>query len=237
MLGEPLLYPRIADAVKYIKSSNPQHSILLTTNGYFLDNEKAEMLLDNGVDKIAISIFSLSADVSKMLTGSSDIDKVLENLKNLASLKRKKNSKTKMYIRFLLCDENKNELEKIKSISKDAGVLLEVIKTHNYSGLIKDNYTSKFKLKKRYPCYHLWFSPAVSWDGKVVLCCNDANYTATLGDLREKSLSEIWQGEKLKTLRDHHMSGEYGKISLCESCNVWSKYPDIFFGIQKKVSR
>jgi MoaA/NifB/PqqE/SkfB family radical SAM enzyme len=234
MLGEPLLYPRISEAVKYIKDSNPHHSILLTTNGYFLDAQKARMLLENNVDKIAVSFFSLREERANMLTGGRDIQGVIDNVRFIASLKRQLNSSTKIYIRMLICDENEDELENFRMLSRDVGVLLEIVRTHNYSGIIKHNYTSKFKLKQRYPCYHLWFSPAITWDGKAVICCNDANYTEVLGDLRNGPLSEIWQGERIRELRNYHLKGEYNKIPLCNSCNVWAKYPDIFFRIQKR---
>jgi len=41
MFGEPLLHPQLIEMAKYIKVSNAHHTILLTTNGYFLDSRKA----------------------------------------------------------------------------------------------------------------------------------------------------------------------------------------------------
>lgn len=234
MLGEPLLYPKISEGVQYIKNANNHHSILLTTNGYFLDIFKAEKFLASNLDKITFSLFSLKSDRSKILTGNDDIFKVINNIKNLATLKRKMHSKTKIYIRFLVCEENKDEMPQFRSITRELGVFLEVRYTHNYSGIIENDYTSKHIIKRRYPCYHLWFSPAITWDGKAVLCCNDWNYSEALGDMQYTTLSNIWQGERLKQLRRYHLAGEYDKIPLCAKCNVWSLYPDIFFGMQKK---
>ena len=234
MLGEPLLHPSIIDMVKYIKSINKNHSILLTTNGYFLDDLKAKELLKNNLDKITISLFSIKKEKLLELTGSNDIKRVIDNIRHMSSLKKELQSKTKIFIRFLLCDENKEELDDIQSLSSDLGVILEIRKTHNYSGVIENNLTMKSLPRERYPCYHLWFSHAITWDGKVVLCCDDWNYSEVLGDIKEKSMSEIWQGERLKIIRKLHLQGNYREIPVCSKCNVWSVYPDIFLKYQKR---
>ncbi len=233
MLGEPLLYPRITDMVQYIKKANNNHSILFTTNGYFLDDFKTEVFLENNLDKITFSLFSLESEKNKMLTGDDNITKVINNVKDMVALKKAMRSKTKIYIRFLACEENENEIPQLRTTASSLGVPLEIRYTHNYSGIIEDNYTSKHIFKKRYPCYHLWFSPAITWDGKIVLCCNDWDYSEILADIQDSTLAKVWQGERLRQLRGYHLAGEYDKVPLCAKCNVWSMYPDIFFGAQK----
>lgn len=233
MLGEPLLHPKITELVQYIKKANINHSILLTTNGYSLDNFKAKKFLEHNLDKITFSLFSLKNDRCKILTGRDDIFKVINNIKDMVALKKRMHSNTKIYIRFLECEENEDEIQQFRSLAKDLGVSLEVRYTHNYSGVINKNFISKHIFKKRYPCYHLWFSPAITWDGKVVICCSDWNYFEVLGDLNRDSLATIWQSKRLKELRKMHLKGHYNNIPLCENCNVWALYPDIFFNAQK----
>lgn len=235
MLGEPLLCPKITDMVKYIKKTNNSNSILLTTNGYFLDVAKAEAFLKSNLDKITVSLFSLKNERNKILTGEDDIDKVIDNVKNMAGLRMKMNSKTKILIRFLVCKDNEDEVPRIRALVKGLGIVLEIRYTHNYSGVIEDSFTSKHICKARYPCYHLWYSPAITWDGKIVICCNDWNYHEVLGDVKQSSLADIWQGPRIRELRKYHLLGEYDKIPLCAKCNVWTLYPDIFFKAQKKI--
>lgn len=234
MFGEPLLHPQIVEMSKYIKASNVNHAILLTTNGYFLTDAKARGLIEVGVDKIAVSFFSLRNEKLESLTGDNNIEVVVDNIRNASTVRRGMNGKTKIFIRFLMCKENEDELKDFRILSKDTGIPLEVRWTHNYSGVIGDNYTNKFTFKKRYPCYHPWFSPAISWDGKVLLCCNDWDYFEILGDINNESMASIWQGERIDQVREFHLAGHYNKIPLCEKCNVWTIYPDIFFNYQKK---
>lgn len=235
MLGEPLLHPKIMDMIRYIKKSNDHHSVLLTSNGYFLDHAKAVGLLENHLDKISFSVFSLKPDMNKLLTGRGDISHVINNIKHLALLKRQMKAKTKIFIRVIVSKENENEIPQFRTIAKEAGVLLEIRYEGNFGGAIVDNYIdNKGRIKKRHPCYHLWFSPAVTWDGKIVICCVDWKYSEILGDIRETTVATIWQGERIRQLRRHHLKGEFDKIPICANCNVWSTYPDIFFDKQKR---
>ena len=93
---------------------------------------------------------------------------------------------------------------------------------HNFGGNVK----SSMKTKKRYPCYHLWLSPMIAWNGDVLLCCNDPKHIKVLGNIKDKSIAEIWQGDELKRLRYLQMAGV--SSDNCIGCNVWSTYPRIF---------
>jgi len=176
----------------------------------------------------------MRADRLDALTGDANIEIVINNMRNTVALKKKIDGKTKLFIRFLMCEENEDELKDFCRLAKDMGIPLEVRKTHNYSGVIEDNFTSTFTMENRYPCYHLWFSPAITWEGKILLCCNDWGNFEVLGDINKESLASIWQGNRLKELRKFHLEGHYNKIPLCEKCNVWTLYPDIFFKFQKR---
>ncbi len=234
MFGEPLLAPRIIDMVRYIKKANSKHSILLTTNGFYLHNKIAHSLLEQEVDKIVISFVSLREERLRRLTGNTQIGAVIENVKNAIAIKKKISSKTKIFMRLLLSEDTIDERNDFLVLAKKLGSLSEVRNTHNYSGVIKNNYAARFLGNTRHPCYHLWYSPAIAWDGKVVICCSDWNYSEVLGDINTQTLVEIWHGQRIKALRALHLAGAYQDITLCAKCNVWSLYPDIFFKFQKK---
>jgi MoaA/NifB/PqqE/SkfB family radical SAM enzyme len=219
--------------VEYIKKSNRQHAILLVTNGYLMDAPKAEKILENNVDKVVFSFFSLKEDKNKAITGNSNISQVVKNIRLLVSLKRKMHSKARIYIRFILSSENAEEEVDFRRLAGELGVMLEIRPAHNYGGAVGNVSFFKARLKKRYPCYHPWFSPAITWDGKAVLCCCDWNYSTGMGDINKESLASLWQGQRLREFRACHLNGRYDKIPLCSKCDVWRLYPDLFFGRQK----
>lgn len=70
-------------------------------------------------------------------------------------------------------------------------------------------------------------------DGKVSLCCNDALGKFTLGDLKEQSLLEIWNGEKFWDIRKRMLKGRHC-ISMCQQCDVFLYFPSILYSLKTK---
>lgn len=211
LFGEPLLYPKIMEAINYIKAKNRRHTILLTTNGTVL-NKFAKRLLESGVDRIIWSWRRLPNEFSS---------ETVEVLKRIGM------------VRLLIEETPKEEFEKWKTFPR-----VEIKHLHNYAGQID---TSKWGIKNddskmvRYPCYHLWLAPAVRFNGEITICCNDAHGLEVLGRYSSSfKLMDAWMGSHMQSLRQSHMKGEYK--GLCANCNVWKTYPDIFFGWQKKCS-
>ena len=209
LFGEPLLYPRILDAIRYIKFKNKHHTVLLTTNGTLL-NRFSRSLLEVGVDRVIWSWRKNNFD-------DDSID-----------LLRKRG-----LIRLLIEETPAEEFERWKTFPR-----VEIKHLHNYGGHIdisKWGLQSLDDSLDRWPCYHLWLAPAVRWNGDITICCNDPTGRESLGAYPQTSLSEVWRGEKLKLIRESHLKAEYG--GLCKGCDSWKAYPEIFFGWQKKCSK
>lgn len=207
LFGEPLLYPKIIEAVRYIKKKNKSNAVLLTTNGTLLERF-GDDLIKSGVNKI---IWSWRPEA-----------------KFSDSLKARLRSWGKFAVRLI--DEVVPESEKEKW--KD-WPLLEKRSLHNYGGNIE---LSKFGAKNtagsRYPCYHLWLAPAVAWNGNHLICCSDPHQKEVIGTFPAMTISEAWK--EMEKYRRWHLEGKYEGI--CKTCDVWKNYPDIFFRFQKKSS-
>ena len=208
LFGEPLLYPKILEAISYIKTKNKKNTILLTTNGTLL-NQFAPDLKKLRVDRIIWSY-----------RRNNFTDDTINVLKEIGM------------VRLLVEETPKEEFEKWAKFPR-----VEVKSLHNYGGSID---VSKWGLSNdingklagtRYPCYHLWFAPAIRWNGEIVECCNIAKSgTHVLAVYGERTLAEVWKGSKLGQLRDAHLKGIYP--GACEKCTSWQAYPSIFFGHQ-----
>jgi len=211
LFGEPLLYPKIMEAINYIKAKNRRHTILLTTNGTVL-NKFAKRLLESGVDRIIWSWRSLTTEFSS---------ETIEVLKRIGM------------VRLLIEETPKEEFEKWSKFPR-----VEIKHLHNYGGNIDvSNFGSLESLQgeKRYPCYHLWLAPAIRWNGEIVECCNIPKAgTYVLGKYPTNTLSSVWRGKELSSLRESHLKGIYP--GACAGCNSYKAYPDIFFERQKECN-
>ena len=75
---------------------------------------------------------------------------------------------------------------------------------------------------KRWPCVVLFTRLVITFDGKVRFCPDDWMKTSTIADINHNTLSEIWNGEILNSIRQKHLSGDYSKSHVaCKDCTDW----------------
>lgn len=205
LFGEPLLYPKWREAIRYIKEKNKRNTVLFTSNGTLFERTIDDLLI-SGVDKV-LWTYRPEAKWSE------------ETIKKL----KKWNAFTVRLISEVTPPEIYKEFSKWPRV--------ETRRLHNYGGeikLISSKLTSSVTSIKRWPCYHLWLAPAVAWNGNLLICCADSHQKEVRGHFPEKSVSNMWQ--ELKAIRQSHLSGKYEGI--CRECDVWKQYPDIFFKFQ-----
>lgn len=235
LFGEPLLAPQIIEMVKYVKKSDPLNAILLTTNGALLTSEKSEALIKYRLDKISISFTSPDKKTYFEKTGMDRLEEIEKNIEQLIAMKKKNKSRRPLiFVRMIIDQETESQTGEFINKWRKKDVILEIRDKHNYGGNIRESRVKKNK--KRYPCYHLWLSPAIHWNGDVSVCCNDYERKLVLGNVKNQTIHQIWTGSKIRHYRKLHLQGKYDQMPICDRCDVWNIYSDLFFGWQKKRS-
>jgi molybdenum cofactor biosynthesis enzyme MoaA len=111
-IGEPFLNRDIYDIVKYA-SFNLKFIVGITSNFSVIDPQKA---INMGANEIMASIDSLDPEKFFLLR-KGNLDRVIENLKTILSLKQKNSQKFPIIsIRTLISNENIDELENIVEV-------------------------------------------------------------------------------------------------------------------------
>jgi len=83
--GEPTVRKDFFDIVKILKNETGIKKVVITTNGYHLD-QKAKSLVQSGLNGINISIDSLDRETFKNITGHDRLPEILKGIKNLQDL-------------------------------------------------------------------------------------------------------------------------------------------------------
>ena len=83
--GEPTVRKDFFDIVKILKNESGIKKVVMTTNGYHLD-QKAKPLLDSGLNGINISIDSLDRETFKKVTGHDRLPEILLGIEKLQNL-------------------------------------------------------------------------------------------------------------------------------------------------------
>ena len=83
--------------------------------------------------------------------------------------------------------------------------------------------------QKRPACAGLWNTPMVQVNGDVTTCCLDEHLENKVGNLREKTLAQIWFGKTMNRWRMAQVEGRFEDSGpLCTRCNWQSAggYPE-----------
>ena len=83
--GEPTVRKDFFDIVKVLKFESRIKKVVITTNGYHLD-QKAKQLVDSGLNGRNISIDSLDRETFKNITNHDRLPEILQGIKNLQDL-------------------------------------------------------------------------------------------------------------------------------------------------------
>lgn len=82
-LGEPLLYPRLSDAIRLARKHIP--NVKTTTNASLLTRERCEMLADSGLTYLEVSIDGFDAEANRRVRGVAE-DTLIENIEYLSEI-------------------------------------------------------------------------------------------------------------------------------------------------------
>lgn len=236
--GEPYLHTSFLDMVQYASQRNIYTTT--STNAHFLNDKISRETVASGLDRMIISIDGTTQDTYESYRVGGNLSKVIEGTRNVLHWKRKLKSKTPHVIfQFLVVRHNEHQIPEVYRIARELGVDQVVLKTaqiydyENGSPLLpsqekyarykkKENGTYVIKNKLLDHCWKMWHSCVITWDGKVVPCCFDKDATHVLGDLRQNSFAEIWQGEKYAFFRASLLKARSG-IEICKNCTEGTK--------------
>ncbi|CAD5990010.1 S-adenosyl-L-methionine-dependent 2-deoxy-scyllo-inosamine dehydrogenase [Planktothrix tepida] len=94
--------------------------------------------------------------------------------------------------------------------------IFDTSKINNRAGLV--NTTSKLPLKKF--CFRPFSQLCVTYEGKVVLCCNDYFGQIEIGDVKTTPIKEIWENEIFVRYRKELKKGNRADLELCKTCDA-----------------
>lgn len=221
-MGEPLLHPDIIEMIRYCKQYNLQ--VIIFTNITLLDKSKSLALINAGLDMLVFSIDAISKKTYEKIKKGAHYEEVMQNIETFLKIRSKLKKGPFTQLSFICFNRNKNEIKEFLNIKKKIPVDGIRVKPFYNNGGLADSIGEKIPIKKKEdykPCIMLWREPAVCWDGTMLPCCIDAAGQEPLGNIQEKSILDVWNGERMIQLRKAHISGNYREIDLCKNCRIF----------------
>lgn len=223
--GEPLLHEKIVDMIAYTKKADVAGYVEITTNGLLLSREISEKLVNAGLDQLKVSLNGLTAeDYQNSCSRQVDVEKVRENIEYLYCISR---GKLKLLVKgtnqFV---KSEQEIEVFKnsfaSIS-DYCYVEDIIENWGELRIDAQKYNelkigSFDWMKVENICTAPLIYLMVHASGIVSPCSTDWGMDMPMGNVKEESLQDIWQGEKIRKLQLSLLRQEKGVFPNCDVC-------------------
>lgn len=222
--GESLLHPRIGDMVRYAGARGLRTRI--NTNGTLLKADLARELVEARLDILSISFDGYDREMYEANRPGAGYDRVFGNILQLLSTKKEMNAQ-RPFVAIELMEISEDPREVLMQKRRDFlkqfdGLPLDkfiIRRPHNWGGLVDINSSDEPSGSKRIPCPLLWHALVVFWDGRVLPCPQDFFGALQLGDARKQDLMDIWNGERIKSLRQEMAQPKSLKRHPCLECD------------------
>lgn len=197
--GEPFLHPRIFDMIAYARRRSVY--VITYTNGILLNEEKINGVFESGLTEINFSMEGV--DEYYHHNRGADYAVLSDNIHAVLRERARQKSNLTVGINVALTDD-RSQPDKIKARWENLVDYIMVEPLMGQKGSCRTD-----------PCRTLWRNLVVAWDGEVVPCCVDMLSTLVLGNARQQTLTEVFNGENAQKLRAMHLKKNFPAICKC----------------------
>lgn len=230
--GESMCNPELAKMIRRSKVEDVAEKINLTTNGLLITKDRADELLDSGIDIIRISLQGLDAkaywDTCKVKV---DFETFLNNLKYLYE------NRGSCSVRMKIADvaiagipNGKERFEQIFGSIADSIFIETIIPMYadmDYKTIDESIYQRSINGRENIEqkevhkvCNRPFYRLRVAADGKVTAACCDIPNDFYYGDIYKESLVDIWNGKKRRDFLKMQLEGKRFLHPICKECTI-----------------
>jgi pyruvate-formate lyase-activating enzyme len=243
--GEPMLHPKMVDMIEYAKGKGAR--VWLNTNGSMFGpteklRHKLERVIAAGIDLIEFSMDAGDAETYAKVRPphggpprnaeqwwSQHVDHVraaLEMRKRLAS-------STRVVVSMIRQKEIEGRLEAaiefwLKNVGVDDVITRKFLTWDDNTAIpqgkaLDPHLYAQLPTERKQPC--VWPFERLNIDtlGRVALCGQDISFHTSelFPNVWEKSVKEIWRGERFNWYRSMHLEGSGSECWPCRGCSAW----------------
>lgn len=221
-LGESLLHPQFPLAMQLLNQYNNVAPTWLSTNGMLLTPENRRVLLESDITFLNVSINALDKINYEKINEKVSYDCLINNLTNLIE-EKKKTSRRTPFLRGQIIEQVNIPCDYVEFIERwgDEFDILHFGFLEEFAGQLPDNVIEKEDVS-HIKCQRMLRDNElhIYSNGDAVICICDINAQYfKVGNVYEKTLAEIWNGESKKKLLDMHSHGEDKHHPLCGVCH------------------
>lgn len=224
--AEPLLDPYIVERVKFANEFPVIKNIGFSTNASLLTAEKYQMLAEAGLKNITLSIDGFDRDAYETIRVGLSFKNLENNLVEVLKIHEYLKKPITLTVSSFTRESSRQlAASPLYNLLVEAGIRPGLKwRVDNWGGLVSkvDNGLLLMNPRgRRGPCALLYDgSLLVLPDGRVTPChCRDLEGDLYIGNVKERSLLQIWKGELLREFRNEQREGKFRPP--CTRCSAY----------------
>jgi len=225
--GEPLLNPGFAAMVTYAKEKKCSERIDTTTNASLLNPKRNLEIIEAGLSRINISIEGVNEkQYLEFSNYKIDFDKLVGNIRHF--YENRKNCEMIIKINGdTISDDDKKKFYEIFEDIAD-GVYIEHIMScwpeFELKGVEANQEFGIYgqEIKEVQVCPYVFYSFSINSDGSASACFLDWARKLIVGNVKNESVKDIWNGEKLLNLQKMFLKKKRKEHPVCGNCGQMS---------------
>lgn len=229
--GEPLLNPGFCDMVRLLKAMKVCNQVRTITNASLLNPELNQEIVDSGLDYIKISVEAMdSSGYRTVCDYDMNMQQYVANIHDLFQ-----RSRGKMEIAIKIVNVALQGVEGAQQFLETFAVIADYAYIDNIRDIWaeSENLTlhqeNEWKKENNYYeeqggsiCAMPFYSMVIHSDGDVSACCQDWKFATSYGNVKQESLSKIWDSQRLREFRIMHLEKSRENIEFCKGCHLRS---------------
>lgn len=233
--NEPFLDKRLFDRIGRFKDrTGSRVTVELVTNGAFLTDENIERIRESRLDILDISLDALSREAYQKIRVGLDYDEVLAGVERVIAADL---PGTSIFVRLVRLRDNMHEVRAFARAWQKRGVPVFIYTANDRVGAVKefdetmrireDGTSIPRRIGRRLVRAWMGHCPVpfaaanILHNGDVLMCAQDWKRNEILGNVRDSSLAEIWNGPRMREIRRLVRERRYPELPACRDCSLW----------------
>jgi radical SAM protein with 4Fe4S-binding SPASM domain len=220
-VNEPLNRNDLFEFIRYAREAGVI-DVYLSTNGMLMTPKVIRQLIEAGLTRIQISIDAHTEGVYDQIRPGGKLQTVQKNVEKLMAIRNELNSVTPLVrVNFVRTELNEHQLKEFMSFWKDRVDMIgiqEYVKPPVASGKLI-SLTTEHKRVRGFRCSFPFKQLVITNEQNILPCCTFWGEHLKLAKCdTPESVSQAWNSDKIKQLRQIHKNGEYWKVETCRQC-------------------
>jgi radical SAM protein with 4Fe4S-binding SPASM domain len=216
--GETTMNPDAFRMIRYAKFQGIR--VMFSTNATLLDERTINAILDSGLDLIIFSINGTTPEVYEAVHGVRAFERAHDNIHRFLQFKLKRQSRIIAAVQMIRLPETQGQIQGFfQNWRSVRGLGIVRVKADVVCNRSTDEKPVSLARRPSRPCPRLWYGPIfVETNGDVYASPGVMYKAGPVGNLREFTLSQIWNNEPMQAMRIAHGRGEAATYPECRQC-------------------